>query len=97
MHLCPSGLSLPNLAPRLNPVLTCLAFAAALKAAVGCTFTSTDHCPSRCQCPSFLLYAQCLEGRDGNQQFAAQAACAVAHDGFGSFGSGGDGSVLRLA
>ena len=97
MHLHLSGLNFPNLALCLNPVFTCLALAAALRATAGCTFTSNDHFPSRCQCPSFLLDAQCLEGRDGNQQFAAQAAYAVPHDGLASFGSGGGGSVLRFA
>ena len=97
MHLRLSGLSFPNLAPCLKPVLTCLAFAAALMATAGCAFTSNGHFPSRWECPSFLLYAQWLDGRDGNQQFAAQVACAVAHCWFAAFGSGGGGSVLRLA
>ena len=48
MHPCPYGPSFLNLALCLKPVLARLAFRAALRAAVGRTVTSNEHCPSRC-------------------------------------------------
>ena len=96
MHLCPPGLSFPNLAPRLNPVLTCLALAAALRATVGCTFTSNGHCRRDANVHHFFYTRSASKAEMAPNSSSAGSLC-FAHNWFLCFGSGGGGSVLRLA